>query len=983
MSSATRPNGNARPFKILSLDDGAIGGLSSLLILENIMENIQDAEDLPGIPKPCERFDLIGGTGTGGAALTPGERSWSTILQAKSTPTTNLENALKKAIRENCPLEGCVQEREADRPTGNTCQHEDEKFLDQKCVKTVVLATTKVNIDATPILFRTYRATTGLSKCKIWEVGRATSAMTGLFKHIKLGRENEKFINSSFGYSNPCKVLINEAKELRLEQQEMLILSIGTCLDDTIAMGNTKKSIKRSLRKMATSSRRIANELKEEYKSQKERYYRFNTANGDGAIAAQNWVEAPAVAAHTHNYLNGEQDDIKRFTKILINGFPLVSQEQEVVQKLQQPQQPQQPKKPDSDGPGPVYRIPLKENLKFVGRQDVLSNLDDKLFTDTGFHQIALVALGGMGKTQVALKFAYTVKAKYPDYSVFWLTAASMDGFRNSCKELTAELEIETSDSEDPRLLVKNYLDANVCGKWLLILDNVDDDSLFDVDDKDNRISSFLPQSEKGRILFTTRSTKVSWLAAQNDKIELGEMSSDDLTTILISGVRGHSYGSHVQHEVQINELLNELCHLPLAVAQAADYMAVNQISIVQYLQLLRESNEGKIELLRHRYRDNVHIDSSQGAVATTWHITFRKIEKDSPDAVELLRFIAKVEAKAIPLSMLPGPEKTKPMLEAIGLLLSYGFLHKQNTPGIFDMHSLVHLTAQLWFKGLEDEEDYMLTVVHHMTSIFPSDEWENRVLWRQYLTHALRVIKIEKSLDESIAELEFKVSCCLLNDGNYQEAVRMLEDVVKTREKALAGDHPSRLASQYELALAYHRHGEIKKAVSMIKHVVETTEKALAADHPSRLTYQHELAAAYLAHGQTGKAVSMLEHVVKTREKALAVGHPDRLASQHELAQAYYKHGQIEKAVSMLEHVVETEEKALVVDHPLRLTSQYELARAYYANNKPQAAIELLQHVVHIDEISQTRIPKHRVWAQELLERWLARQPNSQDVSS
>ncbi|KKF95579.1 Patatin [Ceratocystis platani] len=431
MSSATRPNGNARPFKILSLDDGAIGGLSSLLILENIMENIQDAEDLPDIPKPCERFDLIGGTGTGG----------------------------------------------------------------------VVLATTKVNIDATPILFRTYRATIGLSKCKIWEVGRATSAMTGLFEPINLGRENETFMNSSFGHSNPCKILIEEATRLS-GQQEKLILSIGTGLGSAIEMGDTKESINRSLEKMATSSKRIADELEAEHNSQKKRYYRFNTANGHGAIAAQNWVEAPAVAAHTHNYLNGEQDDIKRFTKILINGFPLVSQEQEVVQKLQQPQQP---KKPDSDGPGPVYRIPLQENLKFVGRQDVLSNLDDKLFTDTGFHQIALVALGGMGKTQVALKFAYTVKAKYPNYSVFWLTAASMDGFRNSCKELTAELEIETSDSEDPRLLVKNYLDANVCGKWLLILDNVDDDSLFDVDDKDNRISSFLPQSEKGRILFTTR----------------------------------------------------------------------------------------------------------------------------------------------------------------------------------------------------------------------------------------------------------------------------------------------------------------------------------------------------------------------------------------------------------------------------------------------------------------------------------------------
>ncbi|KAL1889608.1 hypothetical protein Cpir12675_005711 [Ceratocystis pirilliformis] len=198
------------------------------------------------------------------------------------------------------------------------------------------------------------------------------------------------------------------------------------------------------------------------------------------------------------------------------------------------------------------------------------------LFTQVGFQHVALVGLGGKGKAQVALKLAYTVKAKHAEYSVFWLTAASIDEFRNSCKELTLALGINTSDSDDPRMLVKNYLDANMCGIWLLILDNADDTGIFDAVDKESRISTFLPQSKEERIISTTRSKKVSWLAVERDSLELEELSPQDLPTILMRSVEGLNNESHLRDEPSIKNLLDELYHLPLAVAQAADYVAVN-----------------------------------------------------------------------------------------------------------------------------------------------------------------------------------------------------------------------------------------------------------------------------------------------------------------------------------------------------------------------------------------------------------------------
>ena len=47
-------------------DGGGIRGLSELLILREIMERIQFQQGFKELPLPCDYFDIIGGTSTGG-----------------------------------------------------------------------------------------------------------------------------------------------------------------------------------------------------------------------------------------------------------------------------------------------------------------------------------------------------------------------------------------------------------------------------------------------------------------------------------------------------------------------------------------------------------------------------------------------------------------------------------------------------------------------------------------------------------------------------------------------------------------------------------------------------------------------------------------------------------------------------------------------------------------------------------------------------
>ena len=65
LEATDKPELSHQP-RILSLDGGGVRGLSSLLILRELMETIQRRKTLAETPKPCEYFELICGTSTGG-----------------------------------------------------------------------------------------------------------------------------------------------------------------------------------------------------------------------------------------------------------------------------------------------------------------------------------------------------------------------------------------------------------------------------------------------------------------------------------------------------------------------------------------------------------------------------------------------------------------------------------------------------------------------------------------------------------------------------------------------------------------------------------------------------------------------------------------------------------------------------------------------------------------------------------------------------
>ena len=609
--------------------------------------------------------------------------------------------------------------------------------------------------------------------------------------------------------------------------------------------------------------------------------------------------------------------------------------------------------------PSSQYNIPFLRNRRFVGRSVVLEDLKQRLFVNEECQKMAIVGLGGIGKTQVALEFAYQVKEVWPEYSIFWIPALSMESLEQAYGDIARKSNLPRSAEakKDVKELVKEYLSNETAGKWLLVVDNADDMDLLLGTEDSKGIADYLPQSENGLTVFTSRYQEVAVSLAVSDIIEVGEMNRQEAADFLEKSLVRKQL---LNDKETTNELLEELTYLPLAIAQAAAYLNRNKnMSFIDYLKLQRNTAQDIINLLSYEFYDATRYESTQyrknktaNAIARTWLVSFDQIQVLDSKAADLLTFMSCIEYKAIPRSILPPIQPDEQMTRAIGTLCAYSFLERRGNEEIYDMHRLVHLSTRIWIEKHNILIGTAEEAIRHVSKVFPYAKFANQSSQRIMLIHALRLLGGKQG--EELAErytLCLKVGVCLREEGRTQEAIKQLEESYKWRKRNLAEEHPNRLTSQFELTDAYLWDGQIKKAVELLERTVAVRERTLAEDHPDLLDSQYSLAIAYRWDGQIKKAVKLAEQVLSVRERTLSEDHPDRLESQYSLGNIYIWDGQIKKAVKLLEHVVAARERMLAEDHPNRLASQLDLAVTYRLDGQVKKAVKLLEHVVTVRE--------------------------------
>ncbi|PNP50290.1 hypothetical protein THARTR1_08998 [Trichoderma harzianum] len=349
------------------------------------------------------------------------------------------------------------------------------------------------------------------------------------------------------------------------------------------------------------------------------------------------------------------------------------------------------------------YFIPYTSNPDFVGRSEILKILKDQLghtqqTGSTSQARASLYGLGGAGKTQIALQYAFQLQKTHPTVSVFWIHASSAARFRQAFASIAQGYDIPgySEPKVDMLLLVKNWLEEKDHGEWLMIIDNADDMQLFfgqpagtamnpdtatspsKAKDEMN-LARYLPECAHGTILITTRNKQVGVRMTKGQQpIEVLRMNEEESAQLLRAKLKDISATM-----TELSTLSSQLEHLPLALAQAAAFIQETSITVHKYLQLLSNNDMDIVHLLSREFETVGRDTEASQAVAQTWMLSFQQIEQQHVLASELLSFMSMLDRQDIPAEFLSHygersgngvPRGEMELTEALGILKAFSW---------------------------------------------------------------------------------------------------------------------------------------------------------------------------------------------------------------------------------------------------------------------------------------------------------------------
>ncbi|KAN0070706.1 hypothetical protein V8E54_010871 [Elaphomyces granulatus] len=605
------------------------------------------------------------------------------------------------------------------------------------------------------------------------------------------------------------------------------------------------------------------------------------------------------------------------------------------------------------------WMVPFKRNRRFLGRHIEIVELEQKILNNNDqVQKMAITGLGGVGKTQIALEIAYQVKDRKPECSIFWIPSTSIEMVEQAYMSIGKHLGLQAVTPTEMKMRVKAYLSSEKAGPWLLIVDNVDDRSIWLTSDGSSpAMDTYLPESKYGFVLFTSRNQQLATKLVGPDVINISQM--DDKMAIDL--LRASLIDKNLVNDRQATrQLLRQLSSLPLAITQVASYINETGTSVATYLSLLQSQENVMVELLSQDFEDEWRYTGINNSVAVTWLISFKQIQRLNPLASDYLLFMSCIDPRDIPLSLLPSDSSKVKQQNALGLLKAYSFITGQADGQTVSLHRLVHVATRNWLRNGEILEQWTVNTGKRLRDIFPSSKHENRILWREYLPHALFILRSEEfqSDKQEREDLVQRVAQCLYKDGRYDQAGALFKEVLEKKSKRLKSDDEEMLYSMAWMASTYLAQGRWAEAEKLFVQVVQTRKTVLGPEHLDTMTSMNNLAITYRKLGRWTEAETLQVQVMEIRKTVLGPEHPNTLISMNNLSITYYNQGRWTEAEKLQVQVMEVRKTVLGPEHPDTLTSMNSLALTYINQGRWTEA-EKLQ--VQVMEIRKTVLgPEH-----------------------
>jgi tetratricopeptide (TPR) repeat protein len=607
-------------------------------------------------------------------------------------------------------------------------------------------------------------------------------------------------------------------------------------------------------------------------------------------------------------------------------AFPPAESRSEVGERVRRPEEG-----------AAIFNVPVMTRT-FVGRTGPLQRLGEGLAGEgvvavTQVH--AIHGMGGVGKTQLAARYARTHRDAYD--VIWWLRAEQPAALRADFARLAVALGLTGAgdvDEQDAIDSAREWLERN--RRWLLVFDNV-------VGPED--IAELVPEGDGGHVVITSRA-HADWrsLGAQPLGLDVWEREEAVEFLFVRSGERDR---------VVADAVAQALGDLPLALEQAAAYSSRQVIGLVGYLQRLQDRAPELFSAGRPQGYEHT--------VATVWAMAFEQVA-DNSVASDLLGVCACLAPERIPRELLDGwaenadaPGVTAAMVgEAIELLLGYALL-TATADQTLGLHRLIGQLARDNASHAERERA-AASAVTLLDRLLADRPWEHEQwpVCQRLLAHALSATQHADALNavpEQTAHVLVRVGQHQRTRAQFTSARQLLTRALAINEAVHGPEDPEVAITLRNLGRVQWQLGELEEARASQRRALAIQEAVYGLEHPEVAITLGDLGRVQWQLGEFEQARATQRRALAIKEAVYGLEHPEVAATLGNLGIVQQQLGEFEQARATQRRALAIKEAVYGAEHPEVARTLANLGLVQEQLGELEEARTHMQHAVRIFE--------------------------------